>query len=309
MMGSRGGSAVRRRSKVQFGFEAGGPDVVGIVNINNNKKGTIGRVCERNVRSIDFMLYGASGRTLDRSPVPAHLRLKGRKLNTKGHPRHTGRTTVRDLSDVGRVLGSNAHVIFVATKVKNKAKAKTTPIVTQYTGRVGVLAIKIIAVPFHFRKLGGVSRTLSNIRRVSGRMSTLLIVGGRHLQRVCPRLAILGTFTGTSSALSMTMGDVTRVVAMRKHVGLSFRSIGAMLGSNNITVVDANVDRNRKHIGRTVRGTLRSPLLGGGSVCDSGGILLGVLFDRRRRDCRLAVRRVGRIRRFVDGFNSSIRIG
>lgn len=137
-------------------------------------------------------------------------------------------------------------------------------------------------------------------------MSTLLIVGGRGLDRVCDRLSMSSTFSGTSSALSMTTGDVTRVVALRKGIGLSFGSIGAILGSNNMTVVDANCNRNSGHIDRTVGGTRRSPLLGGGSVFGSGGMLLGVSCDTR---CGLVVDRVSRIGRFVGHFDHSFRAG
>lgn len=259
---------------------------------------------------MDFMLYGASGRTLGSSPMPMRLRLNGRNLKTNGGPTGTHRTTRRALRRVGRVLGSNAGVTFVATKVNNNAKANTTPIVTEIDGRLKVLAINVMAVPFHFRNPGGVSRTLSNMRRVSGRMSTLLIVGGRHLHRVCPSLTMLSTFKGTSSALDITTGDVTRVVAIRKLVGLSFGSIGAMLGSNNITVVDANCNRNRNHIGGTVRSTLGSPLLGSGSMFGSGGVLLDVTFtDRGGSGPNLAVSRVGSMGSFVRGFKSSFRLG
>lgn len=291
---------------VPFSFPTRGPAVVGMVNIKNNNNGTMGRVCGRNVRSMAFIIYGASGRTLTRSPIPIGLRLKGRKLKTKGHPRHTHRTTRRDVRSMGKVLGSNYGVMFVATKVKKNAKANTTPVVTGATGSVSVLAMNVIAVPFLFRKGQGVSRTLSNIRGVDRRMSTLLIVGGRHLHSVCSSFDIVGTFNGTSSALSVTTGDVTRVVAVHNAVGLSFGSIGAMLGSNKMTVVDAKCNGKRDHIDRTVGSTLRSPLLGGGSVFGSGGVLFGVSFDAGDR---LVVRRVGRIRSFVDGFNGSIRAG
>lgn len=293
---------------MRFSFPASSPGVVGMVNMNNNNNGTMGRVCQRNVRSIAFILYGASGRTLTRSPIPIGLRLNhdvARKLKTNGHPRQTHSTTRRDVRSVHGRLGSNAGVMFVATKVKKKAKAKTTPIVTHVTGRVSVLAINVIAVPFVFRKRGGVVRTLSNMRHVTRRISTLLIVGGRHLHRVCTSLAFVGTFNGTSSALSVTTGDVTRVVAVHNAIGLSFTSIGAVLGSNNITVVDAKFNRNRGHIAGTVSSTLRSPLLGGGSVFGTGGMVLGISFYP---SSRLVVRRVGRVRRFVDGFHRNIRI-
>ncbi len=283
--------------------------MVGIININNNKNGTIGRVCHGNVRKTSFLLYGASQRTLSRSPIPIHLRLNGRNLNTNGGPAINHGTTRRALSRIGHVLSSNAHVTFVATNVNNNANAKTTPIVTGTDGRLSVLAMNVIAVPFTFRNRSGVSRTLSNIRRVSGCISTLLIVGGRHLQRVCSSLGIFSTFTHTSSALGMTTGDVTRVVASRGHVGISFGSIHAIVGSNNITVVSANFNRNRKHIEGTVSSTLGSPLLGGGSVCGSGGILLGVSFSSSNsRSTDLAVSRVGRIRRFVTGFQRGFRV-
>lgn len=283
--------------------------VVGIVNINNNNNGTIDGVCHRNVQSMSFMLYGASGRTLRGSRIPGGLLVKrgaARKLNSKGIPRIKRGTTLRDRRSVCQVLSSNAHVTFIATKVKNNAKAKTKPMITGVSGSVKVLAINVIAVPFIFRKQPGVIGTLHNIEGVTRGISSLLIVGGRQLEGFTS-VPIPRTGHGTSRALAVTTGDVTRVIAASLRRGISFTSISAAVHGDKITLVDVNFKRKRKHLQRTVARTLRDALIGSiGGVFGTGQMTFIVCCDRRSR---LHVDRVSSVRSFVSRFGARCRIG
>lgn len=284
---------------------AGG--VVGIVNINNNKYGTIGGVCTRNVMGIDFTIYGASDRSLSGSPIPMGVVLKGDNLNTKTGPRIKEDRTRGARRSVGGLLSSKAGVIFIATKVNNKANANTTPIVTNVTGKVNVLAINVVAVPFCFRGQGGVIGTLRNMRRVHGGISTLLVIGGRHLYSICTssRVAMGSTFGLTSGMLDSTAGDVSRLVAIRKAVGLSFHSVRAAVGDNNNTVVTVNETDNRKEIRDTVGGTLSSPLLCNDSVDGTRHVLFGVCASDGRP---VFIQRVERVSTFFSRLGPSVGI-
>lgn len=251
---------------------------VGMMNMNNNNKGTMGHVIRYGVRSIRFVTMGDSGPTLTGSRTSRGVlvnRGTAGNVNTNTEPRMNGGTTSRD----GRTVAStvaNTRVMFVATNVNNNANANTTPIITRITGSLNVLAINIIAAPFTFRNGRHVSRTRTNVGRLTRCISSVVIVPGRGLGFIAGReVALLGTFRVTGSILHRNIRSVSSLIGTANLMGYSFTSIARVVGSSNCTRVNINHNGNGSGTRITTRTTVSDPLLGA-SVSNTHNILLGV---------------------------------
>ncbi len=258
--------ACARRWGVPFSFtrRRTGMMRVGIININNNNKGTMGHVISTNIGNIRFITVGASGTTLLGSGTGVGLRVNSgaaTKVNTNNGPGGNRTTTRRSHSRVTTIVHSTS-VVFVATNVNNNANANTTPIITTVTGRLNVLAINVIAGPFTFRNGGHVARTRSNVTTLHRGISDLIMVPGRHLGFMSARgVAFGGTFSVTSSILHRNIRDVSRLVGIATLIGLSFTSIGSVVTSTNCTRVNINITANHSGTRRTTHTTVDDPLV------------------------------------------------
>lgn len=274
-----GGAAGRRLLllRVGAGRSRTTTEVV-IIKINKNNGGTIGQVVSRRVTNMRFVTIGASGRTLRLYGTPALVRVNrglAGKLNTNTRPRVKRGTTRRDTRRVRTTLG-NTSVMFIAYNVKNKAKANTTPIVTEVTGRRNTLAMKIIAGPFHFRSGAEVRGTVGNVSGLGRGISAVVIVPGSGLLRIMSEhAAVPRTLGGTSRILRRNVRNVASLVGMPSLVGLSFTSVRAIVGSGNVTRVNVNTKHKSSGTLRTIGRTITDPLLRA-AVANTSGIVIGM---------------------------------
>lgn len=258
------------------------PTKIKVVGVGGSGGNAVSRMMKCNIRGVELMALNTDDQDLKKTR--AHLKLRIGKKITQGlgtgmHPEIGKQAALESKEEISEIL-KGADMVFITYGAGGGTGTGAGPVVAEISKNSGALTVAVITKPFSFE--GGLRGKIAEagIRRLKGKVDTLLsIQNDKLLEALDPKTTISGAFWTCDDVLHQAVQAISDLVVLSGIINVDFADIKSIMKDSGTALFGIGKAKGEKRAEEAVRLALNSPLLDI-SVKGAKGILFNVSGSR-----------------------------
>ncbi len=249
-----------------------------VVGVGGGGSNAVNRMVQSRLKGVEFIAVNTDNQALSSSGAPTKLRIGSkltRGLGAGGDPERGQEAAEESREELAKAL-QDADMVFVTAGMGGGTGTGAAPIVAEVARESGALTIGVVTKPFRFEGLRRQKAAEEGIKRLEGRVDTLITIPNERLMQIVDKKTpITEAFKKADDVLRQGVQGISDLIVFPGLINLDFADVKAIMSGQGAALMGIGFGQGDTRAADAARDAVASPLLET-TIAGAKGILLNI---------------------------------
>ena len=250
--------------------------VVGVGGAGGN---AVTRMITSGMQGVDFIAINTDAQDLDNNPSEHKIQV-GKNLTKglgAGANSSVGKEAIEADKEAITSLLEGADMVFITAGMGGGTGTGASPVISQISRELGVLAVGIVTLPFSFEGPKRMNRALEGMAEMKKACDTVIAIPNQKLMSIVDKSTTLPeAFQMADTILHQAAKGISDLINVQGVINLDFADVETIMKNMGEAIMGTGVASGEERAVLAAQQAISSPLLDDASIKGAQGVLVNI---------------------------------
>lgn len=259
--------------------------IIMVIGVGGGGSNAVNHMYRMGITDVSFMVCNTDRQALERSPIPAKIRLGETLtggLGAGNKPERGRQAALESIEEIkAELVDKNIKMVFVTAGMGGGTGTGAAPVIAKAAKEMGILTVAIVTIPFKTEGPKRIEQAIAGIEEISHNVDSLLVINNANIREIYGDLTLPDAFGKADDILATAAKGIAEIITNEFTVNVDFEDVSTVMRDSGIALMASARGAGETRALDVVQRAMSSPLLNHNDIAGARNILLNITWGNK----------------------------